>query len=284
MSIPYIPLYVADYEADTAHLSLEEDGAYNRLLRLCWRTPGCSLPDDHSWIMRRLRVDQETFQRAVLPVLDEFFVVEKTGRGSGEARLMSPRLREEYKRVNATSKKRAEAGRKGGRKPNPPETNDNPPSRAEAGQKPGLSIQNQNQNYNQTVAAERASAPADAAAAGGDDPSKPTNRERLLVAMGADPVSGVKGPNGRVLGRQRDIAEAERWSADLQLSINRQCAVIREIMAREGPDFVPNSFAYFTPAMADTAKGGRRTAGSRQVGETEDEQTARWDAIAAGRM
>ena len=32
--IPYLPLYVNDFEGDTAHLSLEEDGAYNRLIRL----------------------------------------------------------------------------------------------------------------------------------------------------------------------------------------------------------------------------------------------------------
>ena len=32
--LPYFPLYPTDFEADTSHLTLEEDGAYNRLLRL----------------------------------------------------------------------------------------------------------------------------------------------------------------------------------------------------------------------------------------------------------
>ena len=40
MKVPYFPLYIADYDSKTAHLTLEEDGAYLRLLRLCWRTPG----------------------------------------------------------------------------------------------------------------------------------------------------------------------------------------------------------------------------------------------------
>ena len=34
MRTPYFPLHVADYEAKTAHLTIEEDGAYMRLLRL----------------------------------------------------------------------------------------------------------------------------------------------------------------------------------------------------------------------------------------------------------
>ena len=33
MALPYFPYYVDDYEADTAHLTIAEDGAYIRLLR-----------------------------------------------------------------------------------------------------------------------------------------------------------------------------------------------------------------------------------------------------------
>ena len=128
MSIPYIPLYVADFEADTAHLSLEEDGAYNRLLRLCWRTPGCSVPDDDAWIMRRLRVDAETFQRAVAPVIAEFF---KRSKG----RLFSPRLSREFERINALHDKRVAAGKKGGRPAKSLGNNEQSESRALAKQK-----------------------------------------------------------------------------------------------------------------------------------------------------
>ena len=67
MSLPYFPMYPSDFEAKTSHLTLEEDGAYNRLLRLCWMTPGASIPDDDAWIMRRMRVDQATFDRVVRP-------------------------------------------------------------------------------------------------------------------------------------------------------------------------------------------------------------------------
>jgi uncharacterized protein YdaU (DUF1376 family) len=31
MSLPYFPMYPTDFEAKTSHLTLAEDGAYNRL-------------------------------------------------------------------------------------------------------------------------------------------------------------------------------------------------------------------------------------------------------------
>lgn len=107
-SLPYFPMYPADFEADTSHLTLEEDGAYNRILRLMWMTPGCSLPDDAAWISRRMRVDAETYARVIAPLIEEFFK-----RQGG--RIISPRLREEFEKADQTYKKRSEAGKKGGR-------------------------------------------------------------------------------------------------------------------------------------------------------------------------
>lgn len=102
MSLPYFPMYPADFEADTSHLTLEEDGAYNRLLRLMWMTPGCSLPDDDAWIMRRMRVDEATFKRVINPLIEEFFK-----RANG--RVFNPRLTQEFKKVDETSRKRSAA-------------------------------------------------------------------------------------------------------------------------------------------------------------------------------
>lgn len=87
MSLPYFPMYPTDFEAKTSHLTLEEDGAYNRLMRLMWMTPGCSLPNDDRWIMRRMRVDQDTFDRVVRTIIDEFLVRKK-------GRIFSPELNE----------------------------------------------------------------------------------------------------------------------------------------------------------------------------------------------
>lgn len=101
-------LYVDDFEADTAHLTLEEDGAYNRLLRLCWRSPDCSVPNDPEWIRRRLRVTLEEFERVVQPVINEFFKTEK-------GRVWQKRQRQEYRFAIDMVNKRKEAGSKGGR-------------------------------------------------------------------------------------------------------------------------------------------------------------------------
>jgi uncharacterized protein YdaU (DUF1376 family) len=108
MSLPYFPMYPSDFEAKTSHLTLEEDGAYNRLLRLCWMTPGCSLPDDPTWIARRMRIDMDTFARVVAPLLDEFFT-----RAKG--RVQSPKLSRISDETNEKHTRRVEAGKKGGR-------------------------------------------------------------------------------------------------------------------------------------------------------------------------
>lgn len=104
--LPSLPLFVADYEAATAHLSLEEDGAYSRLLRLCWMTPGCSIPDDDAWIRRRMRVDQDAYDRVVRPIIDEFFSCEN-------GRIFQRRLMKEFKYASRISTERKKAGKKG---------------------------------------------------------------------------------------------------------------------------------------------------------------------------
>jgi uncharacterized protein YdaU (DUF1376 family) len=149
-----MPLYCGDYEADTAHLTIEEDGAYMRLLRLCWRSPGCCVPNDPGWIMRKMRVDAETYDRIVGPVISEFFQVEK-------AKVYSPRLSAEHARISDTFEKRSAAGKKGGRPAKPLKSAPAAESRDKAGRKPTESNQNQNQNQieEREVRAPAASAP-----------------------------------------------------------------------------------------------------------------------------
>lgn len=124
MSLPYFNLYPRDFEADTSHLTLEEDGAYNRLLRLCWMTPGCSLPDDDAWIMRRMRVDAETYERVVKVVLAEFF------KRSG-GRVANARLAREHIASSQSHERRVNAGKSGG-KAKAAKTKENEPSNATA--------------------------------------------------------------------------------------------------------------------------------------------------------
>lgn len=108
MSLPYYPFYPKDYEAKTAHLTMAEDGAYSRLLRLCWMTSGCSIPADEKWIMRHMRAHTDEEKEAVQAVLDEFFQC-KGGRFSNASQV------EIFEASSEAHKKRKSAGSKGGK-------------------------------------------------------------------------------------------------------------------------------------------------------------------------
>lgn len=138
MSLPYFRMYPTDYEADTAHLTTEEDGAYNRLLRLCWRTPGCSLPSDHDWIRRRVRASVEEYDRAYRPVLAEFFKTENQ-------RVYNRRLFTEFSDASRRCEIASENGRKGGRPAKTLKTNE---TEKATGSRP-VSGKKANQNQNQ---------------------------------------------------------------------------------------------------------------------------------------
>jgi len=108
MQFPYLPLWVGDYEVDTSHLTLAQDGAYTRLLRLCWRSPNCSIPDDPDWIRTRMRVDMKTYVEVVDPILREFF-------HRRHNRWMQKRLTQEWLRVSEQFQKKSHAGILGAR-------------------------------------------------------------------------------------------------------------------------------------------------------------------------
>lgn len=124
MALPYFPMFPTDFEAKTSHLTLAEDGAYNRLLRLMWMTSGCTLPADNSWIMRRMRVDQEEFDTVVSVVIAEFFTVEN-------GRLSNAKLGRIFTETNEAHQKRVVAGSKGG-KAKSLKANNSAPSNAKA--------------------------------------------------------------------------------------------------------------------------------------------------------
>lgn len=134
--LPFLPLWVSKYEARTGHLNLEEDGAYTRLLRLSWMTPKCQIPADDAWIMRRMRVDQPTYERVVKPILDEFFY-------KAEGAWRNERLLAEYTARTQSKKQKSEAGSRGGKnsarkKREKPSESASPSLEAEGKHKPSM--------------------------------------------------------------------------------------------------------------------------------------------------
>lgn len=75
-----------------------------------------------------------------------------------------------------------------------------------------------------------------------------TEREIVLEAIGADPISGLIGPNGQCIGRLIDMQEFRSWKQDLGLELPEIIEVIRDVMARK-QDGPPSTFTYFTQPM-----------------------------------
>lgn len=104
MSIPYMPLYVADYLGDTQHLSAEQHGAYLLLLMALWRAGG-RLPNDAVKLARIVRLSPSKWARIAGDVM-AFFTVD------GEE-ITQKRLAAEIEKASKKSQVRSEAGKAG---------------------------------------------------------------------------------------------------------------------------------------------------------------------------
>lgn len=101
MSRPWMPLYVADYLADTGHLTTAEHGAYLLLIMHYWKNGG--LPSDDGKLARIARCSMRDWL-GMRQTLSEFF-----GEGWTHGR-----IEHELATSLAAYEKRAKAGAKGG--------------------------------------------------------------------------------------------------------------------------------------------------------------------------
>ena len=139
MTLAYFPMFPADFDADTGHLTFAEDGAYNRLLRLSWKCHEAKLPDDLDWICRKARATSSEDRALVAAILAEFF----TRKGG---KLFQQKLVKIWGEANAAHAKRVEAGKSGGFA-KAAKVKENAPSNATAMPEQCPSNQNQNQNH-----------------------------------------------------------------------------------------------------------------------------------------
>lgn len=104
MAKAWMPLYVADYLADTAHLSAAESGAYLHLIMHYWQTGG--LPADDASLARIARVSPRHWPR-VRGIIEPFFTTPSNGTS-----WVHIRVSHELRRYEELSNKRKGAARK----------------------------------------------------------------------------------------------------------------------------------------------------------------------------
>jgi uncharacterized protein YdaU (DUF1376 family) len=73
---PALPLFTDAYLGDTLHLSLEEHGAYLKLLMIAWRSGDCSIQDDDPKIARMLGVSLDRWRAKLRPAIEPFWAVD----------------------------------------------------------------------------------------------------------------------------------------------------------------------------------------------------------------
>lgn len=106
--IPYMPLFWGDYFGDTMDLSLEEHGAYLKLLGVTWQNGGVALPDDARRIARALGCSKTRWVTRLRPALAPFFDLT-----AGAWR--SDRLEKEWNFSSNRAAKSRDNGKQGGR-------------------------------------------------------------------------------------------------------------------------------------------------------------------------
>lgn len=79
-AMPYMPFFISDYLADTAHLTPLEHGAYLLLIMNYWQREG-PLPNDNRRLAAIARMTIDDWQK-IRPTIEEFFRVECIGNAN----------------------------------------------------------------------------------------------------------------------------------------------------------------------------------------------------------
>jgi uncharacterized protein YdaU (DUF1376 family) len=102
---PVLPLWVADFLADTVGMTTAETGAYLLLLMAAWQEPSGSLPNNDRWLARSIRAQPKEWQRLRAVVL-KYWVLGEDGRWRQK------RLVEEIKKATEYSAGRRQNAKK----------------------------------------------------------------------------------------------------------------------------------------------------------------------------
>lgn len=217
----WMPMYWADYLADTTHLTTEQHGAYFLLIGTYWRQ-GRPLPNDDKKLAQITRLSHADWIKVREEIL--CFFVAKNGR------LHHKRIDQELKKAKNITLSRSNAG------------------------KIGAANRWQTHNKSHAIAStNRCTTQHNTAPLPIPIPSKKDADERnpvfcVLDAMGVRNDPNWHGDGGRVRAWLND-------GADLELDI---LPTIKRVMAKRNGQGPPTSLKYFDQAIAD-AKATRLT-------------------------
>ena len=105
---PAMPLFTDAYLGDTMHLSLEEHGAYLKILMITWRNNGQPLPDDDTKIARMLSVTPAYWRKKLRPALVGFFDLK-------DGKFRQKKLEKVWSHTVEKIEKNRDNGKRGGR-------------------------------------------------------------------------------------------------------------------------------------------------------------------------
>lgn len=258
-----LPMWVDAFVRKTLELSADEIGAYNLLLWAMWGRETCDLPDEDKKLARIVRSSTTTWRRRIRPTLEPFFEVE---RGVWSSKRLLEEAEKTERFLLAQHRRRAGGDKENDVLPSNLETENeckNTQNISDKSLKSNEPIETGDTTADITGEQPRerpfqeTKSMTDADDARARDfakhppPAEATFRERILTAIGVDPITGFTGHGGVMLGRMADMAEANAWLCDLGLTDDEVIGVVSEVMAkRDGP---PNSFKYYTPAMREFA-------------------------------
>lgn len=102
--LPFFPMAIDAYWADTKHLTDAEHGRYHLILYELWRAPNRRLPNDDAWLARRFARSVERVVEELRPLISEF--CQSDGNW-----ITQTRVTKEFLRAQKVTKQRREAAK-----------------------------------------------------------------------------------------------------------------------------------------------------------------------------
>lgn len=102
--LPFFPMAIDAYLADTKHLSDAEHGRYHLVLYELWRAPKQRIPNDDKWLARRFNRTVARVQAELRPLIKEFCKCDGNW-------ITQKRLSKEFEYARAKVKQRSDAAK-----------------------------------------------------------------------------------------------------------------------------------------------------------------------------